>query len=170
MQKSIIMTAIAFEKEFFDVERDLRNFALKLTRDLVDAEDLFQETALKAFRYRESFKPGSKFKSWASTIMYNTFINVYRKKRRRKTSSEPVEQMCFNKSDENFQSPLDVIASKEINRHIDGLKPKFKDPFLLHVDGYKYHEIANEFGIPIGTVKSRISSARKTLKSVVEQL
>ena len=162
------MTAIAFEKEFFDVERDLRNFAIKLTRDIVDADDLFQETALKAFRYKESFKPGSKFKSWASTIMYNTFVNIYRKKRRRKTSSEPVETMCYNKSDNNFETPLQVIASKEIDKHIDSLKDKFKEPFLLHVDGYKYHEIANAYGIPIGTVKSRISSARKTLKKVVQ--
>jgi len=164
------MTAITFETEFFGVEKDLRNFAIKLTRDIVDADDLFQETALKAFRYRESFKPGSKFKSWASTIMYNTFVNIYRKKRRRKTSSEPIETTCFNKADKNFQNPVDIIASNEINFHIQMLKPKFKEPFLLHLSGYKYHEIANEYDVPIGTIKSRISSARKTLRDVVEAL
>lgn len=162
------MTAIAFEKEFFNVERDLRNFALKLTRNAVDAEDLFQETALKAFRYKKSFKTGSKFKSWATTIMYNTFVNVYRKKKRRKTSFEPIEEKCYNRPDNKFHTAIDIIAAKEIDKHINRLKPKFKEPFLLHIDGYKYHEIANEFDIPIGTIKSRISSARNTLKNVIE--
>jgi len=162
------MTTVAFEHSFYSVEHELRGFAMKLTKNVQDANDLFQETALKAFRYKHTFKPGSRFKSWVSTIMYNTFVNIYRKKRRRKTSSESVETVCYDVADQNFSTPIQQMSKEAIETCIEELKPRFKDPFLMHIDGFKYQEIAEQYDIPIGTVKSRINSARKKIITRLE--
>lgn len=160
------MTPVQFITYYNSNLQALHNFARKLTRNQNDAEDLVQETALKAFRSQHTFKEGTSFKSWSFTILKNTFITKYNKKKRRGVVSTPVEDMAFA-LESNQSIPNEAISKlrvKEIKSCISELSVKSRLPFLMHVEGYQYSEIAESLTIPIGTVKSRINFARTKLK------
>lgn len=163
------MSTLEFSQAFNGLESILFSFAMKLTRNREDAKDLMQETAMRAYRHREKFTIGTNFKSWCSTIMRNTFINQYRKKKLRRNVNEPIESFLFAVENKN------VIPNRgEMNIRMKEYKTIFGEigeiysvPFLMFYKGYEYKEIASHLEIPIGTVKSRIFLARKKLKGLI---
>jgi len=160
------MTALEFSYSLDKLSRSLKPFALKLTKDSEDANDLLQETILKAFTNREKFTDGTNLKAWLYTIMKNTFITNYQRMVRRNTFIDTTENLHYLNSSENVTENLaySSFAMKDINEAIVGLDDAYKTPFMMHFRGFKYHEIADKLGIPIGTVKNRIHIARKELK------
>ena len=144
----------------------LMNFANSLTKDTVKSEDLVQETIIKAFKSKHTFKNGSNFKSWAFTILKNCFISRYRKMKRRGEITGDISQYTFGLQSENpiHNDGVMRLSMQEINKSIDELSHKVKVPFRLFVEGYQYNEIADMLNIPIGTVKSRINFTRKKLQ------
>ncbi len=159
------MSRIEFDQKFFKLESMLLAFAHSLTKDRDDAQDLYQETAYKAFRYRDKFQPTTNFKAWILTIMRNTFINGYRSKRRRQTILDSSDNdYLLNSTEVTLNLGEGNIMQEEIVQAIETLEDKLRLPFLMQFQGYAYEEIAEHLGIPIGTVKSRIHFARKTLR------
>ncbi|MEM6397754.1 MAG: RNA polymerase sigma factor [Bacteroidota bacterium] len=151
------------------IENLLFAFALKLTRSQQDAQDLMQETTMKAFRHRNKFKPGTNFKSWTSTIMRNTFINNYRKQKSRKHVNNSIDDFSFaiettntipNEGEHN-------LRLEELRGMLGRIGEIYRVPFSMFCNGYEYKEIANHLQIPIGTVKSRIFLARKKMKAQI---
>lgn len=149
----------------------LRNFALKLTNgDRSATNDLLQETYARIWKNADRYQEGTNFRAWSSTILRNQFINDYRRaKYRRHASIEedgPNEMDRFNHVDNEADNNLSL---EEINEAIDQLGELYRQPFLQFVQGFQYQEIAEQMGLPIGTVKSRIHFARQQLKrSLVE--
>jgi len=144
----------------------LESFAMKFTKDLEDANDLVQDTLIKAIRYHHMYKQGTNLRGWLYTIMRNTFINDYRKGSRRnmviETSEDLSSYQLYNSAATNQGENKFVM--EDINKALGQLQPEYSTPFLKYFEGYKYHEIAEELNIPIGTVKTRIHMARQTLK------
>lgn len=146
--------------------RPLRAFAYTFTKNQDDADDLYQDTLIKAFRYFEQFKTGTNLKAWLFTIMRNTFINEYRKGLRRNAvivtktdldSSDLLGNCSYNSANAQF-------VLKDIEKMLLLLPECYLTPFRMHFEGHKYTEIAEEIGIPLGTVKTRIHAARELLK------
>ncbi|MFW5759587.1 MAG: RNA polymerase sigma factor [Cyclobacteriaceae bacterium] len=160
------MTALEFGYSINKVSSSLKPFALRLTKDDEAANDLLQETVLKAFTNREKFTDGTNLKAWLYTIMKNTFITNYQRMVRRNTFIDTTENLHYINSSDNISENLaySSFAMKDINRAIKKLDDTYKVPFLMHFRGFKYHEIAEKLQIPIGTVKNRIHIARKELK------
>jgi RNA polymerase sigma-70 factor (ECF subfamily) len=159
------MTSIEFGEQLIEMEDRLNRFALSLTADKEDAKDLLQDTFLKALIYREQFEESTNLKAWIYTIMKNTFINYYRKNSRQNTTFDNTKDLFFlsqNKDTFNVE-PDSAYREKEISRAIEQLDGEFKVPFQMHIQGYKYKEIADILGLKIGTVKSRIFFTRKKL-------
>lgn len=158
-----------FSEGFNSLSHYLKGFAYKLTNDLHKAEDLFQDTALLAFRYQQKFIEGTNLKAWLSTIMKNTFINNFRRKQRRgeyfnsDLLSDISKETVSNNGEHN-------LSMGELQQMIDGLKEDLKQPFAMAYEGYKYQEISAKIGVPEGTVKSRIFMARKQLKSHIKSI
>ncbi len=163
------MTQIQFEFYYNENYSALKNFAKKLTRNEVDAEDLVQETAIKAYRGMNTFNVGTSFKSWAFTILKNTFITKYNKRKKKGVVNKPIEDFTFALECKHAldNDALSKIRVKEIKKCIDQLSYKSKLPFMMHVEGFQYNEIADTLSIPVGTVKSRINFARQKLKQVL---
>lgn len=144
----------------------LERFAFKFTRDLDDANDLVQDTIIKAIRYRDKYQPGTNLRGWLFTIMRNTFINDYRRGTVRASlidTTEDLNSQQLHKSAIKNEGE-NKFMMEDINKALDRLQPEYAIPFLRYFEGYKYHEIAEELQIPIGTVKTRIFLARKNLK------
>jgi RNA polymerase sigma-70 factor (ECF subfamily) len=160
------MTALEFSYTLNKLSKSLKPFALKLTRDTDEANDLMQETVLKAFTNREKFTEGTNLKAWLYTIMKNTFITNYQRMVRRGTFVDTTENLHYlNSSDTQIENAAYTrFALKDINEAIEELDDVHKTPFMMHYRGFKYHEIADKLQIPIGTVKNRIHIARKILK------
>ena len=161
------MTAIEFNNQLILIQQKLRSFANSLTGNRQDAQDLVQDTMLKAMTYRDKFNENTNLGAWLFTIMKNTFINNYR--RNRKTNSivdgaKDVQNVRVH-DDNNNSLPETSISEKEILKGIDALDKEIKVPFQKHIEGFKYKEIAELMHLPIGTVKSRIFLARQELMS-----
>lgn len=158
------MTQVEFNHKLLSINNQLKGFALSLTANRHDAEDLMQDTYLRALKSSDKYEEYNNFKSWMFTIMKNTFINYYRKKKRQGNKLNEI----VNSGDTLFYYPLDtegIVERHEIEQMIDGLDFKFRHPLVMFRDGFKYEEIADEMNLKIGTVKSRIFMARKKLKS-----
>lgn len=165
------MTQIQFNDHYDSNFPALMNFAKKLTKDHVEAEELVQETAIKAFRGLHTFNLGTSFKSWSFTILKNTFITKYNKSKKRGIVNAPIEDFTYaleNKSAVRNDA-VSQLRVKEIEACIEELSYKSKMPFLMHVEGYQYSEISESLNIPIGTVKSRINFARTKLKDILQE-
>ena len=136
------------------------------TRDRDDANDLVQETFVKALRYKNNFKEGTNIKGWLYTIMRNIFINNYKKKRFQNTIVDQTDNQFFLNSGQDYHhdSVTSLINIDDIQAAISRLKYDFRRPFSMFLDGFHYDEIADELDIPMGTVKSRIFHARKRLR------
>jgi RNA polymerase sigma-70 factor (ECF subfamily) len=160
------MNASDFNTAVLQVQSSLKPIALKLTRDNEEAEDLIQDTLVKAIANRDKFKDGTNLKAWLYTIMKNTFITNYHRIVKRKTFIDTTENLHFINSSSHVteNNAGTTLVMDEINKAIEKLNHTYKTPFLMHFKGYKYHEIADILCIPIGTVKNRIHIARKELK------
>lgn len=149
--------------------------ALRLTRNREDAEDLVQETFLKAFRHWQGFQPGTNLKAWLFKILKNTFINHYR----RQKAVPP--QADFADLEENFEaqilvepekSPEDELLDRswdqEVLAAVKKLPHNYKVVVLLSdIEGYSYKEIAEILAIPLGTVMSRLYRGRRALEKTL---
>ncbi|MEO9534031.1 MAG: sigma-70 family RNA polymerase sigma factor [Crocinitomicaceae bacterium] len=161
------MTAFEFNTRLIDLNDYIRGFAMKYTRDETLAEDLAQETILKALSNREKFRTNTNLKGWLKVILKNTFINSYRKKSNQMISYNSEDYQVMTGEADTY-APDNIMMTKHVNKIIDGLSPDLSIPFRLHFEGFKYQEIADKMSLPIGTVKSRIHQARKVLSSVIE--
>ncbi|MEO1434925.1 MAG: RNA polymerase sigma factor [Bacteroidota bacterium] len=164
------MTAYEFQAQYLKSKNVFFSFALKLTKDREDAEDLVQETLFKALRNKHRFMQGTNFKAWMLTIMKNLFINDYRKKSRMR--------MVFDGTDSNYHleanSPhvrngaVPGMLMEELTGIIERVPDELRHPFVMYYHGYKYKEIANHLNIPLGTVKSKIHAARTQIKKGIK--
>ncbi len=155
-----------FYSEVKPFELLLKSVAYNLTKSNVDAEDLLQDTYFKAWKSIKGFKEGTNLKAWLVTIMKNTFINNYRKKKREmETISKPgeINDHMLHQGALQVEPGVRILINETLKTGIDGLKPDMKVIFMKYFEGYKYQEIADEFDLPLGTVKSRIFLARKEL-------
>jgi len=164
------MTATEFSNQLVSLKGQLARYALKLTANRNDAEDLLQDTFLKALTHRNNFQDSTNLKAWTYTIMKNTFINNYRKNMRHNTIFDGTKDLFFLSQDKDsfYVEPDSAFREKEIDTAIDRLDSEFKVPFRMHTQGYKYKEISDVLGLNIGTVKSRIFFTRKKLAESLE--
>lgn len=171
-----------FADEAMQFAPQLFGTALRMTRNRADAEDLVQETMLKAFRSYDSFETGTNLRAWLFRILTNTFINSYRAKQSRPLESElgdlddlylykrlpelAAHTQMHSAEDEIF----DLFTDDEVKRALEDLPEAYLLPVLLaDVQDFSYQEIADMLDVPIGTVMSRLHRGRKALqKALVE--
>ncbi|WP_129714045.1 sigma-70 family RNA polymerase sigma factor [Pedobacter sp. SYP-B3415] len=159
--------AITLESSICKYRNSLKNYALRFTHNIDDAEDLLQETMLKALRYANLYKDGTNLKAWLYTILRNTFINSYRSKAKWTAVIEVNEDLSSQQLRSSASANLaeNKFMRGDIQTALGSLSEEYRIPFLRYFEGYKYHEIAVELSIPIGTVKTRIFMARQHLKN-----
>ncbi len=163
------MTITEFNSNYKSIENLLTGFAMKLTKNRNRADDLMQETVMRAYKNRDRFRDGTNFKAWVTTIMRNSFINDYRKQKTRNRVEQPVEDVInLASSAIRKEEASSNIMMGELNNIVSSLSDTYRIPFTMFYRGYAYLEIAEEMKLPIGTVKSRIFFARKQLKEKVE--
>ncbi|MEN8234726.1 MAG: sigma-70 family RNA polymerase sigma factor [Actinomycetota bacterium] len=164
-----------FERDAMQYAPQLYSAALRMARNAADAEDVVQETYLKAYRAYDSFTEGTNLKAWLYRILTNTYINNYRKKQRRPSEVELGElqdMYLFRRLGEASGAAqsaeadmLDAFVDTDIIDALEALPETFRMPVLLaDVDGFAYKEIAEMLDIPIGTVMSRLHRGRKALQ------
>jgi RNA polymerase sigma factor (sigma-70 family) len=160
------MTAQDFSNQIIKLTKSLKPFALRLTKDIEDANDLIQDTLLKGFTNRDKFTDGTNLKAWMFTIMKNTFITNYQKMVKRNTFIDVSENLQFINSLENSTTnyATNKFVQNDLTFALNQLEEAYLSPFMMYFSGFKYHEIAANLDIPIGTVKNRIHIARKELK------
>ena len=156
--------------------------ALRMTRNRADAEDLVQETYLKAWRSFATFHEGTNLRAWLFRIMTNTFINNYRAKQRRPEEEglEEVEDLYLYKRLNTFDQSrmsasaedqmMDLFPDEDIRAALEELPEVFRMPVLLaDVEGFSYKEAAEIIGIPTGTIMSRLHRGRKQLRELLAE-
>jgi RNA polymerase sigma-70 factor (ECF subfamily) len=163
-----------FEAEAMPYLNGMYAAAYRLTRNASDAEDLVQETFLRAYRGFHQFEPGTNLKAWLYRILMNTFINSYRKRQRepQTISEDEVEDWyLYSKMVEGGAEPsaeaevLEKIPDEDVQQALMALPEQFRTAVLLaDVEGFSYKEIADITGVPIGTVMSRLHRGRKALE------
>lgn len=160
------MNSVTFTKELVGAQDELLRFAYTLTADYEEAHDLRQETSLKALDNEDKYEPYTNFKGWIYTIMRNLFINNYRRVVREQTFVDATENHYFlNAPDKEASENTETIYDlKEMYRVVNALPKEYRTPFMMHIAGFKYREIAEKMGLPIGTVKSRIFFTRQRLQ------
>ena len=168
-----------FERDAIPLLDDLYSAARRLTRDRADAEDLVQETMLKAYSQFRSFHGCSHLGAWLYRIMHNTWINNYRRSRRR-----PTEQLTADISDWQQEARrhhhdaqgcraaeidvLEKMPDRKVIQALDALPESLRmTVYYADVHGYRYREIAEILDIPVGTVMSRLHSARRRLRELL---
>jgi RNA polymerase sigma-70 factor (ECF subfamily) len=163
------MTAIEFNSKLSVLTTLLHSFAYNLTKNTEDAKDLYQETTYRALFNRDKFQPDTNFKAWMFTIMKNIFINNYRKKIKANTILDTTDNQFYLNSGSHATANAAEggMMMKELNVMVEALDDNIRIPFLMHFEGFKYQEIADELDLPLGTVKSRIFFARKELKDKI---
>ena len=157
---------LRISKDLIGVQEELLRFAYKLTANREEANDLLQETSLKALDNEEKYVPDTNFKGWMYTIMRNIFINNYRKIVRDQTYVDQTDNLFHLNlpQDSGFESTEGAYDLKEMHRVVNALPKEYKVPFSMHVSGFKYREIAEKLELPLGTVKSRIFFTRQRLQ------
>ncbi len=161
----------SFKTSLLSMQGNLLSFALKLTLNRDEANDLVQDTTLKALNNEEKFVDNANFKGWMLTIMRNIFINNYRKSARENTivdTSEDLYRLNVAHDSGGVETPDGAFAVSEISSVIERFPDDFRKPFTMHVAGYKYEEISEKLGMPLGTVKSRIFFTRKRLREILK--
>lgn len=161
------MKTVDFTQHLLSIQTELFRFAFKLTAAREEANDLLQETSLKALDNEEKFTPDTNFKGWMYTIMRNIFINNYRKTVRDQTFVDQTDNLFHLNlpQDSGFDSTEGAYDLKEIHRIVNALPKDYRVPFAMYVSGFKYREIAEKLGLPLGTVKSRIFFTRQRLQN-----
>lgn len=165
------MSTLEFAEHLNKLKPQLIGYALKLTANDHDAQDLYQETAFRAIKHRDHFQPGTNLAGWLLTIMRNIFINQYRRKKRRATLLDHSDnQFLLQPSEYSGHNEGEIkVLYDDLKSVIDKLDDSMRKPFLMHFSGYKYEEIAEDMDLPLGTIKSRIFFARKYLKEYLSK-
>ena len=160
-------TSESFRQKVLQLQGNLFSFAYQLTNDRDEANDLLQDTTLKALNNQQKFIENTNFKGWIFTIMRNLFINNYRQQIRQATVIDHTEDLYHLNlpQDSGLSTPEDSYELKEIMEVLNSLSDEFRTPFNMHISGYKYSEISKKLNIPLGTIKSRIFFARKHLRA-----
>lgn len=160
------MANTKFQSKLISLQSNMLNFAYLLTSNRDDANDLVQDTMLKVLDNEDKFVDNANFKGWVFTIMRNLFINGYRKASRTTVLIDRSEDLyLLNLPQENNEStPEGALSVKEIAAVVNSFSDEYRIPFNMHMAGYKYQEIAEKVGLPLGTIKSRIFFARKRLR------
>ena len=164
-----------FEADAMQFAPQLYSAALRMTRNPADAEDVVQETFLKAYRAYDSFQAGTNLKAWLYRILTNTYINRYRKAQRRPSEVElgELQDLYLYKrlgeqsgaSESAEEEVLEQFVDSDVIQALESLPDNFRMPVLLaDVEGFAYKEIAEMLDIPIGTVMSRLHRGRKALQ------
>jgi RNA polymerase sigma-70 factor (ECF subfamily) len=169
-----------FAEEAMEFMGSLYSAALRMTRNPSDAEDLVQETYLKAYRAFGSFQEGTNLKAWLYRILTNTYINAYRARRRRPEQTEldevedlylyrrlgGLEAVTAGRSAE--EEVLEHFSEAEVKEAVESLPEQFRMAVLLaDVEGFSYKEIADILEVPIGTVMSRLHRGRRALQKAL---
>lgn len=167
-----------FEEEFLPHMKALYNFAFHLTYDEENANDLVQETYLKAYRFADSYQLGTNSKAWLFKILKNEFINSYRKKVKQPVSYNYEEVLQYHEADDpQYIGSLDLrheifqnMMGDEITIAMNRLSDEFRTILILcDIEGFTYEELSKILDIPIGTVRSRLFRARNTLKDMLRE-
>jgi RNA polymerase sigma-70 factor, ECF subfamily len=165
-----------FQREALPLLDSLYGAALRMTRNPSDAEDLVQETMLRAYRAFDRFEPGTNLKAWLFRILTNAYINTYRKRQRepQKVSSDDVEEFDLYRELKNHdpqfaETPeslvLDNLVDSDILEAIEQLPDQFRLAVVLSdIEGFTYAEMADIMDVPMGTVMSRLHRGRKALQ------
>ncbi len=166
-----------FEREALPLMPGLYSAALRLTRNAADAEDLLQETFLRAYRGFAGFQEGTNLKAWMYRILTNTFINVYRKRQREPltVSDEDMDDWyLYDRLARRSVGPsaetevLEAIPDEDVQVALEALPEGFRMAVLLaDVEGFSYREIAEIMDVPIGTVMSRLHRGRRALEKAL---
>lgn len=152
-----------------EIQNKLSSYALLLTKNTTDAQDLTQETMVKAWKYKEKFQPWTNMQARLYTIMRNTFIDACRKKTKNIHINEKyfAEYTWYHTTYNEWESQIEY---DNIINQIENISPTIGEPFYLSYIGYKYEEIAKLFNIPLWTVKARIYRARQELQTSLIQI
>ena len=170
-----------FTEEAMPLLDQLYGGALRMTRNPQDAEDLVQETYLKAYNAFDSFKPGTNLKAWLYRIMTNTYINNYRKMKRRplETSAEDVTDSQLYTSSSHDSTGLEsaevealkMMPNSRISDALNSLNEDYRMVvYYADIEGLAYKEIAEVMEIPLGTVMSRLHRGRKQLREMLKDV
>jgi RNA polymerase sigma-70 factor, ECF subfamily len=162
------MSTINFQTEVKAATVVLKPHAMRLTRDSHDAEDLIQETIIRALTNEDKFQEGTNIRAWLFTIMRNIFINDYRKKSKRNVVIDTTDNMYYLNASATISNAGErSFVMNDIRNALMKISNELRVPFMMHFKGYKYHEIAEQLNLPLGTVKSRIFFARKELSGIL---
>jgi RNA polymerase sigma-70 factor (ECF subfamily) len=162
-----------FEDELLPHIVSVKTFAYHLTYNEEDANDLVQETYMKAHRFIDKYQPGTNAKAWLFKICKNAFINEYRKKSKRPTKVDFEEIVSYHRGDDQSKTEyfdlreeiFDNMMGDEVTTAINALPIDFRSVVLLcDIEGFTYEEISKIIDVPIGTVRSRLFRARNMLK------
>lgn len=160
------MCVADFPQKLAGMRGALLSFTRNFTIDKDESSDLVQDTILKALTYRDRYRDDTNFQGWLFTIMRNTFINNYRKKKYRATTFDNTKDLYFLNTEDRhtFSSPEKKFEYEDIWKNVHEIEEELLIPFKMYVTGYKYHEVAEKLDLPIGTVKNRIFQARKAIQ------
>lgn len=167
-----------FEEEIIPHLDAMYNFALRLTSDPSDAEDLVQDTIVKAYRFFSSYEKGTNAKAWLFRILKNSYINNYRKKSKQPNQVDYDEVSTFYETIRAERTDTSDLEDKmfrdliddDISQALEDIPEDFRTVVLLcDVEGFTYEEIANMLDVPIGTIRSRLHRGRNLLKAQLQE-